>query len=136
MPLYTYECRTSHSRFDRVAPMACSAEPRICACGAVGDRVITATRINKDFEPYHCPVTDKVISGRVAHEENLRRTGSRVFESGERESFEAKKAREEAEFDSAIEETVERSIEAMPSDKKERLANELLAGTDVAVERL
>lgn len=85
---------------------------------------------------YTCPVTGKYISSKHAHEDNLERHGCRVLESGEKESNLQRKAREEAEFDKAIEDTVEREFEALPSEKKERLANELTSGVDVAIERI
>ena len=136
MPLYTYKCRVSGETFDRIAPMAASADPRICACGAVGDRVISPTRINKDYEDYTCPVTGKLISGRVAHEENLKRTGSRVFEPGEKDAMMRRKAAEEAAFDKKIEDSVEQAIDALPSAKREALANEMTAGVTAEVVRL
>lgn len=41
----------------------------------------------KDYEAYECPVTGKMIEGRAAHRENLKRTGCRIFEPGEREAY-------------------------------------------------
>lgn len=40
-----------------------------------------------DYEAYECPVTGKMIEGRAAHRENLKRTGCRLFEPGEREQY-------------------------------------------------
>jgi putative FmdB family regulatory protein len=135
MPLYSYYCGSCNSRFDEFAKMDQSADPAICACGSLAPRVITATRISQDYEGYQCPVTDRWISGKAAHRENLKQTGCRVLEPGERETNERLRQRQEAEFDSKIEATVEKEIEALPSDKRERLANELLSGVDVSVER-
>jgi len=38
-----------------------------------------------DYEPYECPVTGKMIEGRKAHSENLKKTGCRILERGEKE---------------------------------------------------
>jgi putative FmdB family regulatory protein len=135
MPLYSYKCLSSGFIFDRFAPMADSAKPQDCACGAMADRVITATRISVDYAGYNCPVTGKWISGRRQHEENLKRTDSRLLEPGETEAAHKYREKLEADFDRQIETTVEKQYEALPSDKKEKLANELLSGLDVSVER-
>lgn len=37
-----------------------------------------------DFTPYDCPITGKMIEGRRAHEENLKRHDCRILEPGER----------------------------------------------------
>lgn len=41
--------------------------------------------IFKDYEAYECPVTGKIIEGRSAHRENLKVTGCRLLEPGEKE---------------------------------------------------
>jgi hypothetical protein len=46
---------------------------------------LSAPRILSDYEAYECPVSGKSIEGRRAHEENLKATGCRVLESGEKE---------------------------------------------------
>ena len=50
--------------------------------------------ISSDAAGYDCPVTGKWIDGRAAHRENLKRTGCRVFEPGEKQNFEKEKPRE------------------------------------------
>tara|TARA_R110000787_G_C13367192_1_gene440537 strand:+ start:883 stop:1206 length:324 start_codon:yes stop_codon:yes gene_type:complete len=39
-----------------------------------------------DYAAYECPVTGSVIEGRRAHTENLKRTGCRLLEPGEKEA--------------------------------------------------
>lgn len=38
-----------------------------------------------DFSGYECPVTGNWIEGRKAHSENLKKTGCRLLEKGEKE---------------------------------------------------
>lgn len=66
-----------------------------------------------DYEAYECPVTGKMIEGKAAHQENLKRTGCRILEPGEMEQAKrnGKKIREEsvdkivdAAFDNAVKE--------------------------------
>ena len=57
---------------------------------------LTSPRIVSDYAPYECPVTGKIIEGRAAHEENLKRTNCRLLEPGEKEDNIKRHAREVA----------------------------------------
>lgn len=67
--------------------------------------------ITKDIEGYTCPVTNKWVSSRAAHAENLKRTGCRLLEPGEREQYERDKPRE-----------IERSAEKAADFLSDRIA--------------
>lgn len=135
MPLYDIECSAGH-RTEQSIPLANFSDPVICSCGLPGRRVISAPMFTVDDTGYTCPVTDKWIGSKREHRENLARQGCRVLESGEHEAAARYRAEEEARFDKALDETVEREIEAMPSAKKEALHNELVNGNvDLAVTR-
>ena len=41
--------------------------------------------IRGEYAAHECPVTGKMIEGRYAHSENLKATGCRILETGERE---------------------------------------------------
>jgi hypothetical protein len=60
-----------------------------------------------DYKAYRCPVTGRPVEGRRAHQENLKRTGCRVLERGEREHNQ----RTRAESDRQIERTVDVAVE-------------------------
>lgn len=136
MPLYNYNCGCGKC-FSAWAPMAESASPALCPrCNQLAPRGVSAPRISSDYAGYTCPVSGKWIEGRAAHEENLRRTGCRILEPGETESSKATRAREDADLDRSVEETVEKLFDAMPSDKRERLGAELESGVTATVERL
>lgn len=55
--------------------------------------------IAPDYKAYECPVTGKLIDGRTEHRENLKRTGCRLLEKGEKEQ--APKRRQEGINESA-----------------------------------
>lgn len=57
-----------------------------------------------DYEAYDCPVTGKMIEGRYAHNENLKRQGCRLLEPGE--SRDAIKRQEEA-FEHSMRKTLD-----------------------------
>jgi putative FmdB family regulatory protein len=134
MPLYDFICAEGH-KFERHVPLADFEVQQFCPCAAPAIRAISAPRISRDYADYQCPVTGKLISGRRQHEENLKQTGSRVLEAGEKESNEAARLRANAEFEASVDQSVEKFIDTLPSDKKERLANELSSGLDLSVER-
>lgn len=135
MPLYDIQCTDNH-KSERMIPLEKFEEPIICSCGLPAYRVISAPMFTVDNVGYHCPVTDKWIGSKREHAENLAVHGCRVLETGEKEATASTREKEEARFDKAIEETVERTIETMPSAKKEQLHNELVNGkVDLSVTR-
>lgn len=84
---------------------------------------------------YACPITGTHISSKRQHEENLKQHGCRVLETGERDYNERVRAQEEAAFERKVDQTIEREIALMPSDKRERLGKELTAGVTAEVTR-
>lgn len=54
-------------------------------------------QLMSEIQPYDCPVTGKIIDNKHKHKENLKKTGCRIFEKGEREHFQKNlvKTREE-----------------------------------------
>lgn len=127
MPLYDIICPEGH-KAERHIPLKDFEAEIICACGQLARRVITAPMFSVDKTDYTCPITGEWIGSKNAHKENLAKHGCRVLESGETEATMQAKAQKEAEFDKAIEATVEKTIESWDSAKKEALSNELLNG--------
>ena len=135
MPLYDFSCQCG-SRFERFVALANFSDPQHCTCGLPARRVISAPMFSVDATDYTCPITGDYVGSKHQHRENLAKHGCRVFETGEREAAEQRRRAEDARLDKAIEDSVEREFEALPSDKKEQLHNELVnAKVDIAVER-
>lgn len=135
MPMYNYKCGCGEE-FVRLLKLAQYRDPQTCEkCGKVAEKVIMPTSVSVDYPAYVCPVTEKLISGKREHLENLKRTGSRVLEPGEAEAVaKHRKAREEA-FDKRIEATAEEFVNGLSPRKKEQLAIELDSGLDCSVTR-
>lgn len=135
MPLYDFRCSEGHT-FERMVKLVNFDDLQLCACHAPAQRLISRPMISVESVDYTCPVTGKWIGSKRAHEDNLARQGCRVLETGETEATTRRRAQEEAAFDAKIEATVEREVEAMPSDKRETLYNEMTrAGADVSYSR-
>lgn len=134
MPLYQYRCECGN-RFEEFKKLVDYQAPAECACGALARRAISAPMISVVNYDYECPITGKAVMGKAAHEDNLRRHGCRLYEPGETEGqVRAREAADNA-FESAVGETIERTIDSWSGDKRERLAAELTSGVDVNVER-
>lgn len=134
MPIYQFAC-TCGDRFTAFAKIDNRNDPQTCACGRVAERQISAPMVRPDYEGYQCPVTEKWIEGRRAHEENLKRTGSRVYEPGEFERNKKIREQREKDFDNKIGETVEKMVTSLPAREKERLACEMSHGVDIDLSR-
>lgn len=135
MPLYDFKCEKGHI-FERQVKLADFEETQHCDCHAPAIRLISAPRFSVDNVDYECPVTGKSIRSKREHEENLKRQDCRVLETGETEqTVKARAAADEA-FEKQVDDSVEQMIDQMPGDKREQLANELVSGVDVSVDRI
>ena len=135
MPLYEYTCPSCGQYFTRVLPLSRYREPQNCACGAEAAKRISAPAVRGDYEAYDCPITGKRIEGRRAHEENLRRHGCRVLESGEIDRASSYRARSEAALEDMVAESAAEAVATLPAQKREKLEAELSNGLDVQVTR-
>ena len=136
MPLYSYKCPTCARRRDIFKPIAQLDRREECAnCGFPMNRQLSAPMVKGDYPGYACPITGKWIEGRRAHEENLKKHGCRVLETGETESAKRTWAAEDTALETAVESTVEEFVETLPTAKKEQLAAEIQSGLDVELTR-
>lgn len=128
MPLYDFRCACGkkESVFRKIAERN---DPLFCSCLQAMERVvIVAPTVRGDYAGYTCPITDKWIEGKRAHEENLARHDCRVYEPGEREARIRSREKSDADFEARVEDTVEEFIHKLPTQKREQLASELAAG--------
>ena len=109
--------------------------PQACSCGAVAERQICAPAVRGDYAPYECPITGRMVEGRRAHVENLKRHGCRVLEPGESAEASRRRADSDRALEASIEATAEQFVTTLPSRKLEQLASELQSGATATVER-
>lgn len=136
MPIYEYECSKGHS-FERVLPFSDYEKPQKCDCGRKGKRIISVPALawaQRECR-YDCPITGKVISTYEQHRNNLALHGCQEYDPGMKLDAENFRRRKQDELERSVDETVERTVEAMPSRKKELLERELSAGADVEIVR-
>ena len=136
MPLYLYRCLDCNKSRTVFKPLILLNREELCpTCSTPSSRQICAPAIVADYPGYSCPVTGKWIEGRRAHEENLKRQGCRVLETGETEQATREGQHAARQLDESVDQTVEQFYEALPTEKREQLATAVLSGLDVSVDR-
>ncbi len=95
------------------------------------ERAIVAPAVYGDLPGYESPVSGQWVEGRRAREEDLKRTGCRPYDSGEREAYKAHLAREEANLTKSVDATVDRWYATNSSRKAELLHEDIRRGADV-----
>ncbi len=127
MPLYTFQCPACSGTRDVVVPIDQRNHAHVvCGCGAAMVRhQIYRQMVKADLPGYTCPITGQWIEGRRQHEENLKRHGCRVLESGETDAVRRNRAQAEAALERSVAETVEAEIHAMTPRQRELLASDL-----------
>ena len=136
MPLYLYHCQNCKESRTVFKPLNLLDNEEPCpSCHAPSQRQICAPAIVADYPGYSCPVTGRWVEGRRAHEENLKRQGCRVLETGETEQAAREGQHAAQQLDKSVDQTVEQFYEALPTEKREQLATAVLSGLDVSVDR-
>lgn len=108
MPVYEYICPTCDKRFDAFKKLADYKEPQLHTCGTVSQKVLSLPMVAVDYPAYVSPATGKVVEGKRAHLEDLKRSGCRIFEPGERQDADRRAKAEEARIDNFVETSVDK----------------------------
>lgn len=136
MPVYHYKCPKCSFDRDIFKPIAYLNREEPCeACKTPMGRQVCSPSVIGDYAGYTCPISGAWVEGRKAHEENLKRHGCRVLETGETEQARREGAQAEADLDRSVEATAEQFYETLPTAKREQLAAEISSGLDVEVVR-
>lgn len=137
MPLYDLKCNSCGKVTGRFIKLQDFDKPQECEfCSGNMQRLISAPFVRVDNVGYTCPITDRWIGSKQEHRNNLDMHGCRLLEDGEHEDNNRKRQQANEDLDRKIEESVEKQIESMPTEKVERLAKEVQAGFDVQINRI
>lgn len=85
---------------------------------------------------YDSPIDGRPITSMQARREDLARSGCIEYDPEMKTDSNRRVIESEKALDRSVDAFVEESIEKMPGAKRERLANELAAGTDAEIVRL
>lgn len=136
MPTYEWTCKNGH-HFERILPIADYKSEQICECGAIGRRIITLppmVKMSRDV-CYDSPIDGTPITSMKKRKWDLARSGCQPYDPEMKTDADNFRKDKQAALERQVDETVERAYEAMPSRKKEALANELLGGADATPTR-
>jgi hypothetical protein len=135
MPIYVYDCRGCGKRFERFMPLALYRNTVLHECAGLGTKVILPPMIHGDLPAYESPIDGRLIEGRRARQEDLRRNNCRPYETGEKEQNERARVQANERLERRIDETIEQAVLTMPARKRELLEQEVRAGATPVVER-
>lgn len=128
MPTYSYSCSKGHF-FDRYLPLAEYDAPQTCACGEAGRKLFPRVHLMKRREVYYdSPIDGRPITSEAARREDLARNNCQEYDPEMKKDAERRRREASEALDRSIDETVEREVAAMPSEKRERLDAELTRG--------
>lgn len=114
MPMYEYRCECGN-KFTAFKKLVDYREPQLCTCGAIAEKVISKPMVSVDYPAYQSPATGKWVEGRKQHEEDLKRSGCRILEPGERQDMEKRKQAKEQAFEASIDNSVEKTFAELRS---------------------
>lgn len=83
-----------------------------------------------DLPAYESPIDGRVISGRAARREDLKRSGCREYDPGMREQMARNQAADDAKLDADVGRTVEKFFHETTPRNRELLVQALQAGLD------
>jgi len=117
MPLYEYQCLNCGKHQDAYRKISDRNDSPLC-CGKATEKCITLPTVLPDLPGYESPVSGKWIEGRKARIEDLRRTGCRPYEEGERKDYERSKKDFEKSEDTRLKEVMTAAYDALPSEQR------------------
>jgi len=128
--LHDYYCKWCNEVDERLVPRDDLDQIQRCHCGLVMQKVFLTPPmgfVQQDVN-YKSPVDGRPITTWQAHQEELARTDTVVYEPGIKQDQERNARLREEALDRAVDETVDREIATMPAAKREKLAAELEGG--------
>jgi len=108
MPIYEYHCHKCNVRFDSFKKLDDYLEPQEHTCGEIAQKVISKPMIAVDYGGYVSPATGEWVEGKKAHLEDLKKSGCRLLEPGERQDMERRVQENERKLDNFIDTTVDK----------------------------
>lgn len=142
MPIYVYNC-PKHGRFERVFRVSEYRRVVECECGTESKRVITPVTVvipshmsATGVSSYESPVSGEIITTQRQRLNDMAAHNCIEYDPGMKQDADRRLIEEENRLDALVDDHVEREFAAMPSDKLERLSNEIERGASVEVMRI
>jgi hypothetical protein len=88
-----------------------------------------------DLPDYTSPVDGKVVSGRVQRRDDLKRTGCREYDPGEKGEMLRRQAADDAALEASVGQSVEKWFYNATPRQRERIVQAMQAGADASLIR-
>lgn len=142
IPNYIY-CCPKHGRFERILRVADHRRVIECECGADSPQVITPVTVvipshmsATGVSAYESPVSGEVITTQRQRANDLAASNCIEYEPGMKQDADRRVIEDEKRLDAMVDETFDRELAALPSDKREMLVNEIAGGATAEPKRL
>lgn len=99
-------------------------------CEDQADRIFTAPVLVKVAQDVHyeSPITGQPIRSHAARKEDMARHGAVEYDPEMKRDYDRRREDSQRQFEAGLEQTVTEEIAKMPSEKKARLAREVIDG--------
>lgn len=99
-------------------------------CEDQADRIFTAPVLVKVAQDvyYESPITGQPIRSHAARKEDMARHGAVEYDPEMKRDYDRRREDSQRQFEAGLEQTVTEEIAKMPSEKKARLAREVIDG--------
>lgn len=130
MPTYSYQCPDGHRTLLAVPVSLYQPAVPCGTCAAIAEREFTPPVLVKVAQDVHyaSPVTGEPIRSHAARREDMARHGAVEYDPEMTKDYDRRREESQRQFEAAIDQTVTEEIAKMPSDKKAKLAREVLDG--------
>lgn len=129
MPVYEYECSECGAVQTRLRTVGDRYNAPLCHSQAMTKLISRTFGYVQGDICYDSPIDGRPITSLQKRLDDLARNNCVEYDPGMRQDHERRVAEDEKRLDSAVDETVERSIAEMPLRKREQLHTELLTTT-------
>ena len=127
MPTYVLKCSNGH-QFDKYLPLKNYNDVQVCDCGAEAKRITVPTMLSPDianWDRYISPITGNLITSYKQRNQEMKEHDCIDYDPSIRIEADKRIEEQDRKLDKAIEETVDKEISKMSSDKRDKLAREL-----------
>jgi hypothetical protein len=136
MTAYTYKCE-EHGIFEKIMPIREHKRSVYCACGRMAFQVIQAPMliIPKNMQ-FKSPIDGTPITSEKAWREDMARSNCIEYDPGMRQDVDRRVQESDRQLDRFVDETVDKEIAAMPTQRREKLETELNLGLTAETVRI
>ena len=130
MPTYSYRCPDGHTTLMMVTVAMYQPTVPCGTCTDIAEREFTPPVLVKVAQDVHyaSPITGEPIRSHAARREDMAKHGCVEYDPEMKRDYDRRREESQQQFEAGIEQTVAEEIAKMPSEKKAKLAREVIDG--------